>query len=182
MLFSLGVTMSLRGVCTGCANSPFYLGTQTMQPFFADYLERLGMLQGEIDQALAGLSQDAIDWPPGPGMNSIGVLVAHVAGSTQYWIGDVIGRGATQRVRATEFQTVTLDANTLRSRLAASVADSEALLATLTEADLTRRHPLPGRADEVTAGWALLHALEHMATHVGHIQLTRQWWEQQHDR
>lgn len=150
-----------------------------MQPFFADYVEHLQLLQREIDSALDGLPQAGIDWSPGPGMNSIGVLVAHVAGSTHYWVGDVIGRGATERQRATEFQTTALDADALRSRLAATVADAEALLATLTEADLTNRHIAPLHGNEVTTAWALLHALEHMATHVGHIQLTRQWWEEQ---
>jgi hypothetical protein len=27
--------------------------------------------------------------------------------------------------------------------------------------------------------WSLLHALEHTALHLGHMQLTRQLWEQQ---
>jgi hypothetical protein len=27
-------------------------------------------------------------------------------------------------------------------------------------------------------GWALLHALEHTAIHLGHIQITQQLWDQ----
>ena len=30
-----------------------------------------------------------------------------------------------------------------------------------------------------TAGWALLHALEHVGIHLGHAQITRQLWQQE---
>jgi hypothetical protein len=39
-----------------------------------------------------------------------------------------------------------------------------------------RTHPRHG--NQVSVAWALLHALEHAATHVGHIQLTVQLWHQ----
>ena len=38
------------------------------------------------------------------------------------------------------------------------------------------RHP--GSAPEtITAGWTLLHALDHLREHVAHLQLTRQLWD-----
>ncbi len=149
-----------------------------MLPFFADYFERLTAFQEEFERALADLSQDGIDWVPGPEMNSIGVLYAHVAGSTKYWIGDVIVRQSTQRVRAAEFQTRGVPATVLREQLAATVEDSRAVLETLTLEMLAETRVAPSNRDTVTVAWALLHALEHMALHAGHVQLTRQMWDQ----
>lgn len=153
-----------------------------MHAYFSDYIERLAALQTEFNQLLDGLPQAAIDWAPGPNtnseINSIGVLIAHTAGSTSYWIGDVVGRGATQRVRAHEFATQGLTATTLRDLLTQTVDDARTTVAGLNEQDLATLRTPPGRDEPVTVGWSLLHALEHMATHLGHAQLTRQWWEQ----
>jgi len=85
-----------------------------MVPFFTDYLERLDMLHNEMDQALSGLSQAALDCALGPEINSLAVLATHVAGSEMYWIGDMIIRRATIRSRASEFQTIGIAGDVLR--------------------------------------------------------------------
>jgi len=149
-----------------------------MQPFFADYLERLATLHREIDKVIAALPEPALDWQPGPAMNSVAILVAHVAGSEQFWIGDMTWRGTTQRSRAQEFTTTGLDQAALQTRLASALADSQATLAQLTLADLERACHLQHNGERYTVGWALLHALEHVGTHVGHLQLIQQLWEQ----
>jgi uncharacterized damage-inducible protein DinB len=148
-------------------------------PLLQDYQNRLHTVLDEIEQALEGLPQAAIDWSPGPEMNSIGVLVAHVAGSTTYWIGDVVGRGATQRVRAAEFRTVGVSAADLRQALATLRADADATLASLTLIELTTLRRAPTDGQEYTVAWSLFHALEHAAIHAGQVQLTRQLWMQQ---
>ncbi len=145
-----------------------------MVPFFVDYLERLEMLHTEMDQALTGLSQAALDCSLGPGINSLAILAAHVAGSEMYWIGDLIIRRATTRVRALEFQTVGIPGEILRTRLAQALADSRASVAQLTLADLEGERTRPDQPGSYTVAWCLLHALEHTAMHVGHMQLTRQ--------
>jgi uncharacterized damage-inducible protein DinB len=150
-----------------------------MLPLFEEYQNRLHTMLREIEQALDGLPQAAIDWSPGPEINSIGVLVAHVSGSTTYWIGDVVGRGTTQRVRATEFRTAGVTAGELLQGLTAVRADADATLASLTLDDLNTLRRAPTDGQEYTVAWSLLHALEHAALHAGQIQLTRQWWLQQ---
>jgi hypothetical protein len=37
----------------------------------------------------------------------------------------------------------------------------------------------PRNDQEVTVAWALIHALKHTAIHLGHVQITRQLWEEQ---
>jgi uncharacterized damage-inducible protein DinB len=150
-----------------------------MEPFFADYQERLQTLHRAIDQVLATLPQEALDWKAGAAMNSVAVLVAHVAGSEQFWIGDMTVRGATARVRAKEFETGNLDKATLQAHLDAALADSAQNIAQLNLGDLERLCAMPYHGQIYTIGWALLHALEHIGIHVGHLEMIKQLWEQQ---
>lgn len=150
-----------------------------MSPFFVDYLERLTMLHAEMDKALSGLPQAALDWSLGSEINSLAVLAAHVAGSETFWIGDVIVRRATTRVRDHEFQTTAVSVDDLNARLAQALADSRQAVAQLTLADLAEPRTSPRDGQVYSVAWCLLHALEHVAIHVGHMQLARQWWEEQ---
>jgi hypothetical protein len=115
-----------------------------MLSILEDYSERLQSLHANVERTIAGLPLPALDWAPGPDMNSLGVLAIHVAGAERYWIGDVVGRDLSGRDRAAEFHAHGLDAATLTARLAQTLA----------------------------------HALEHTALHLGHMQITRQLWEQ----
>ncbi len=148
-----------------------------MEPFFADYLERLENLHRHLDGALAGLSVEELDWVPGPDMNSIAVIVTHLAGAERFWTGDVAGRRPSGRVRAEEFHAHGLDAAALRARLADVLAVSREVVAGLTLADLAQPRPVPGDSGTRTAGWALLHTLDHVALHLGHVELTLEMLE-----
>lgn len=64
-----------------------------MEAFFEQYLDRLALVHQEIEATVDGLPLEAMDWIPGPEMNSLGVLLAHVAGSEKHWFGDVISCG-----------------------------------------------------------------------------------------
>lgn len=150
-----------------------------MSPFFVDYLERLAMLHAEMAKALTGLPQAALDWSLGPELNSLAVLAAHVAGSETFWIGDVIVRRTTTRVRDHEFQTTAVSADDLKARLAHALADSRQAVAQLTLDNLAELRASPRDGEVHSVAWCLLHALEHVAIHVGHMQLARQWWEEQ---
>jgi uncharacterized damage-inducible protein DinB len=159
-----------------------------MQKFFEDYINRLEDLHTQIRQAIAGLSPQALslhsgqalDWIPGEGMNSINVLVVHLCGAERYWIGDVVGGDLSGRERATEFLTHGLDETALNERLDQVLAHSKGVLSRLTLQDLDRVCTSPRDGHTFTVGWALLHALEHTAIHLGHIQVTRQLCEGKH--
>jgi hypothetical protein len=111
-------------------------------------------------------------------MNSIAVLVVHTVGAERYWVGDVVARDPSGRERAAEFRAQGLDTATLKKRLSDALAHTRGVLEGLTLQDLQviRISPRDGR--EYTVAWALVHALEHTALHVGHIQIMRQLWEQ----
>ena len=152
-----------------------------MQRFFADYLKRLEELHADIEQAIEGLSDDALDWVPGRNMNSIGILVVHVAGAERYWIGDVVARESSARDREAEFGVQGLGATTLKERLANALAYVRGVLEELSVEQLEEVRISPRNERQSTVGWSLVHALAHTAIHVGHMQLARQLWDQRQD-
>jgi hypothetical protein len=150
-----------------------------MSAFTDAYLERMTELHQEIEQALAGLPQEALDWLPAPGVNSIAILVTHIAGSERYWIGDVAVQEASGRDRDAEFRAAGLDEDSARARLAQSLAYARDALPRLPEGSYGLLRSAAYRGKPVTTMWALLHALEHLGIHLGHVQMVRQLWEQQ---
>ena len=142
---------------------------------FVDYLERLEGLQHRLHKEVRDLPADAMDWSPGPEMNSVAVLLAHIAGLLHEGIDIALG-DPPGRVREQEFQTRgVLGAEMLR-RLNAVIDYARGALPRLGLDDLDKE-----RKDEdetITCGWALLHALEHAYLHLGHVQLICQMWRQ----
>jgi uncharacterized damage-inducible protein DinB len=151
----------------------------TMQPFAADFLSTFEAHHTEIEHAIDGLPQAALDWSPGPDMNSIAVLVVHLAGAERYFLGDVIAGEPSNRDRPAEFQARGLDANTLKTRLQAAIAYARRILEGLTLEDLEAQRVVPRDGSQRSVGSCLLTVTTHTAMHAGHIQLTRQLWEQQ---
>ena len=93
--------------------------------FFADYLQRLEDLQHRLHTDVRDLPAEAMDWSPGPTMNSVAVLLAHIAGVLQEGM-DIALSAPPRRVRAQEFQTRgVLSAEMLR-RLDAVINDARA--------------------------------------------------------
>jgi hypothetical protein len=150
-----------------------------MEQFFADYLERLQSLHEDMRESFKELPPKALDWLPGPGMNSLSVLVVHSAGAERYWIGDVACQNPSDRNRSAEFEVRGLEAETLVERLDQSLGYVRSMLEKLKLTDLQEMRLSPRDKRKYTAGWALAHTLEHTALHLGHAQVTRQIWEQQ---
>jgi uncharacterized damage-inducible protein DinB len=149
-----------------------------MLEVYAEIIERLRLLHNEMKQAIEGLPQEAIDWVPGPDINSLSVLVMHTAGAERYWIGDVIGRDDSGRVREAEFQVKGINAETLEDHLDKVLSHSQSVLAELNLDDLESIRTSSRDGRKVTIAWSLAHALEHTALHLGHMQIIRQLWAQ----
>ena len=149
-----------------------------MKPILADLLNRFLDLHREIEQALAGLPQEALDWKPGPDMNSLNVLVTHLTGAERYWIGDVAMGDISHRDREAEFRAQGLSSEDLIERLRVMDSYCESALNALEPSDLEAVRASPRDGRDYTVAWALLHALEHTAIHLGHIQMISQMWKQ----
>ena len=150
-----------------------------MRPLFDAYMACLEGIHSAIVEAMKGLPQEALDWEPGKEMNSVCVLVAHTAGSERYLVGDVALGQPTGRDRPAEFGAQGLSADALAARLAESAAFVRGALERLSVEDWEATR-VPRDGQQRTVAWALLHLLDHAAQHSGHIQLTRQIWEQRH--
>jgi uncharacterized damage-inducible protein DinB len=143
------------------------------------YLTKLGDLGNQVKTLLDGLPPEALEWRPirGEGelaTNSLAVMAVHLAGSLTYWTKEIIGRTPIQRDREAEFVARGVPATELKARLDAASRVSEEVLSSLTEAQLEEDRKFRDRT--VTVRWGILHVIEHFATHIGHMQLTRQLW------
>ena len=142
------------------------------------YFEKLSGLHEGFKREINSLPTAALDWSPGEEMNSIAVLTAHTAGAARFIIGEVVGGQPAHRNRDVEFQASDLDSAALNAYLDDALAQHKQVLDALQLADLEAARFSTRHKREVTVMWALIHALEHTATHLGHVQMTRQLWDQ----
>jgi hypothetical protein len=143
--------------------------------FFADYLVLLEGLQRRLHTDVQDLPAEAMDWSPGPAMNSVAVLLAHIAGVLHEGI-DLAMDDPPSRVRKQEFQTRGVPSTEMLRRLDAVIDYARSALPRLGLEDLSKE-----RKDDdgpISCGMALLHALEHAYLHLGHLQVTCQMWRQ----
>jgi uncharacterized damage-inducible protein DinB len=148
-----------------------------MPIFYIDLIDRFSELHADIGKTLEGLPAEALDWIPGPEMNSIAVLVIHLTGSERYWIG-VAANNPPERDRDAEFRIKGLGMEELKARVVSADDFARQVLVSLSMKDLEAVRHSPRNDKSFTVGWCLVHALEHSALHTGHLQLTRQLWDQ----
>ena len=148
-----------------------------MQTFYTDYLNNLEELHQEILHTINGLSQDAFDWIPFTGGNSLSVLIVHLTGAERYWIGDVVAGVPSGRDRDSEFKVKNLEPGELAAHLQESWSYGAQVLENLDLNDLESKRRSLRNDRDVSVAWALEHALKHTAVHLGHIQITRQLWD-----
>ncbi len=149
-----------------------------MLPFYESLAERFHDLHEQIRNDLNSLPPEALDWVPGHEMNSVSVIIVHLTGSERFLVGDIAMQEPSNRNRDAEFQVKGMSKADLLHRLENSEMYIKAAFEKLTLDDLVKKYLHPRRADQVTVGWAILHALEHAALHAGHIQMTTQLWHQ----
>jgi hypothetical protein len=148
-----------------------------MEKYFEALLDRFDELHRDVQQTLDELPPEAIDWVPAPDMNSLAVLILHMTGSERYYIGDVCLGDLSFRDRNAEFRVKGMDAAALKRRLTDLAAYEKSAFEQLHVAELGQERVAPKDLRTFTVAWALNHALEHTAIHVGHIQILKQMWQ-----
>ena len=148
-----------------------------MTTFLDDLYDRFHELHIDLIKTVEGLSLSSLDWVPGLEMNSINALVVHLTGAERYLIGVALDEPP-ERDRDAEFNAHGLSVEELKAMLTDADDYIHQGLMRLSLQNLESVHISPRSQKKVTAGWAILHALEHTAIHAGHAQLTRQLWEQ----
>lgn len=102
--------------------------------------------------------------------NSIGNLLAHLAGNVRQWIVSGVGGAPDARHRSAEFEARdAAAADELFRALRTTLDEADAVLASLGEARLSERFTVQGR--DVTVLDAVYQVVEHFALHTGQIIL-----------
>lgn len=149
-----------------------------MDPQLQEYANRLGEIRKQASEAIQGLDQVALNWTPlGQDTSSVAVLVHHMAGVERYWTCQIVGGQEIGRNRPAEFAARVSSPHELEPLLERAARDTEQTLAPLTARQLLEVRD--ARGTPRTIQWCLLYAIEHLASHLGHLQLTRQLAEAQ---
>lgn len=130
-------------------------------------------------EALDALPPEAYAWrPPAREANSLAAMMSHAVSSAEWWVLSCVGRGPLERDRDAEFAAAT-DWPAMRARLQRWLAAAEALLAGMGPEQLAAisRHPAGDRMNRR----CLLHTVEHLGLHLGHVEITADWWHATHD-
>jgi hypothetical protein len=132
---------------------------------------------GGMREAIDGLSVDGLAWrPPAEDTNPITVLAVHSMHSTRWWLTIARGLPLPDRDRPSEFVAETGGDAELLEFFDRTVSECRERLDPAEPFDAGADRSVPDD-EPVTAGWALLHALEHLREHVAQAQLTRQLWD-----
>lgn len=159
-----------------------------MNPYAAAIETMLSILCDQVMETLEGIPEvDLGSWRSGQAhgdINTMYGLATHIAGSGEFWILQAAGGREMNRQRLAEF-SASGSLGDLRARYGRWLADSHEVLASLSDEDLSsvyRRDPEPSQGlsrVERPVAECIVHALEHTALHVGHLQIQRQLWEQE---
>lgn len=143
----------------------------------ADLLERIG--RDAIAQ-FGDLDEEHLNRAlPLPESNTLFALATHLVGAGEFWVLVLVGQRDIPRDRPAEFHA-TGKAEDLLLRYECWIQAVHEVLDTLPAERLDALVSVPagyrpGTTREMqSVGDALLHAVEHSALHLGHIQLTRQ--------
>jgi len=144
------------------------------------YLDELKIIKNQIRDAVLGLSEEAINWQPLPkDTNSIYAILTHLLGADDNWVKRVINRQSINRDREAEFRALG-NPKGIMHRFEKVSKENENILSKLGSSQLRETRKVQIQQDErtVSVRWCILHVISHYALHLGHIQLTRQLWEQ----
>jgi uncharacterized damage-inducible protein DinB len=133
----------------------------------------------EMRQVIEGLDADALNWVPGPEMNSIAVLITHSLGAEHSLLTTALG-DPVDRDRDAEFRARASSAEELNALIDRIDHLMPELIDRLAPEDLEQERSRPNdRLGRTKPGmWWLLHAVEHNREHLGQMFMTRQMYEQ----
>ncbi len=145
-----------------------------MERRVAAYFSRLQEVRRHVVDLATGLSAAELNYRPGEGFNSIGILMQHLAGAERYWFGEVLGGYSAGRDRSAEFVGAELELSALLEKLASARELTARVLESLPDSGLdeviTCRSG-SGRVIQVSREWIINHHIEHEYQHYGQMLL-----------
>ena len=142
----------------------------------ADVLERIARA---VLHELANLPRDVLNQPvPVPEGNTLFAIASHLVGAREFWVLALAGGRHITRDLQAEFRGGGTYAD-LEVRYSRWMADLREVLTNFSDEAWARMVAPPPQftgsvgAETMTLRACVLHAVEHSALHLGHIQLTR---------
>ncbi len=155
-------------------------------PLLSGILHWMDFTHRNMIAIIADLPDDALIWHPANAMNSLSGIVCHMMYCETYAIRRAAGEEVSYDVLYDEAEedNSTWQSEEDRVHLITRIADSDAvmkrILPAMTVVGMEQRFSAWG-ADSLTSGGDLIaKAAIHTAMHWGHMQMTRQLWEQAH--
>jgi hypothetical protein len=135
-----------------------------------------------LDETVAGLPDEALDWVPAEGANSVAVLVRHSVTATAFLAATGAGLAPDReayvtRDRASAFAAREATVDGLRAEIAQLLEDIGPILGAGRD-DVLEKPALWAWGDGRTPNCSevLVHSLGHLKEHVGQVQLMRDLW------
>jgi hypothetical protein len=147
-----------------------------MEPVVSAVVDLYGTVHRQLRELIDGMDTEALNWAPGPEMNSLAVLVTHTVASeldTLTFVRDV----PNDRDRDAEFRIKTPDVTDLMATLDRGDANLAEHGSAITASQLNADRERPGRDPQVGLHW-LINNCGHAREHLGHAQMTKLLWDQ----
>ena len=151
-------------------------GRDAVENELQDYSDFIDRLLTQAEERVKGLSKQALNWRPlERDTNSLAVIVTHMCGVADFWVYQGLTGEDVGRVRNNEFEAVVETEDELLALTARSKARVRTALEGCPSDSLRETITLPER-DPCTKRWAILHTMDELSQHLGHLELTRQLW------
>jgi hypothetical protein len=151
-----------------------------MDPIVAKLEELFRSIHAQLRDEVREVSTEELNWKPAPETNSIAALVVHTLGSeAEVWRVAANVKG--NRDRDAEFRVTADDAASLLRELDQADSYLEALAPRVTAQDLGEVRARGEREPQTSLHW-LVTNYGHAREHLGHIQLTKQVYDEVQSR
>lgn len=130
-------------------------------------------------EALDPLQEETFTWqPPSPQANTLAAICTHAISSAEWWVLSCVGNRSLERDRDAEFAAETSWAE-LRPRFTRFLEQADNLLAGMdsTQFGAISRNPAGNRTNRR----CLVHTVEHLGIHLGHVEITSDWWRAENE-
>lgn len=150
--------------------------SNTLPPDLVSYWNAIGRTLDGLIESVTGLGDEGLNWtPPVPGVNSLFVLTMHTLGNAEENLVEILGGQPVHRDREGEFSTTTGTVADVEGRWTPLRPKLSATLLGLDRARLERVYDHPKRAG-LSGRDVLLQTMRHAAQHLGHAELTRDFY------
>ncbi len=150
-----------------------------------EYSDLLNILISKTRKHVEGATTEALNWrPPAEGANSVAVISVHMCGVVRGWTLKGMTGDKRERDRPSEFLAVADDEGyvefwgrrvRLLSLIDDTLADVNRVLGGMSLEDLDETF-VAHNGETTNRRYAIVHTIDELAQHVGHLELTLQMW------